>query len=119
MYEIGKVFRNEGVDSTHNPEFTTLEFYMAHADYLDLMDMTEDVLRKLLVTVHGAEKVEVPIFDIDAKTVTRGEAFMDSVKEEYRMLDFAGRFERYDVMETLGLDPLDLGKMDILRPKLR
>lgn len=44
VYEIGKQFRNEGIDLTHNPEFTTCEFYMAFADYYDLMDLTEQML---------------------------------------------------------------------------
>jgi hypothetical protein len=44
VYEIGKAFRNEGIDLTHNPEFTTCEFYMAYADYNDLMDLTETML---------------------------------------------------------------------------
>ena len=44
VYEIGKQFRNEGIDLTHNPEFTTLEFYMAYADYNDIMNMTETML---------------------------------------------------------------------------
>ena len=44
VYEIGKQFRNEGIDLTHNPEFTTCEFYMAFADYNDLMDMTEQMI---------------------------------------------------------------------------
>lgn len=44
VYEIGKLFRNEGIDLTHNPEFTTCEFYMAFADYNDLMEMTETLL---------------------------------------------------------------------------
>lgn len=44
VYEIGKQFRNEGIDLTHNPEFTTCEFYMAYADYNDLMEMTEKML---------------------------------------------------------------------------
>ena len=44
VFEIGKQFRNEGVDRTHNPEFTSLEFYMAYADYFDIMDMAEDLL---------------------------------------------------------------------------
>lgn len=71
VYEVGKVFRNEGIDSTHNPEFTTLEFYMAHADYKDLITMTEEMLRGLLTEIHGSTRVEIPVFDIDAKTVTR------------------------------------------------
>lgn len=54
VYEVGKVFRNEGIDSTHNPEFTSLEFYMAHADYRDLVIMTEDMMRGLLTEVHGS-----------------------------------------------------------------
>jgi len=44
VYEIGKQFRNEGIDLTHNPEFTTCEFYMAFADYNDLMEITEQML---------------------------------------------------------------------------
>ena len=44
VYEIGKQFRNEGIDLTHNPEFTTCEFYWAYADYNDLMKVTEDLV---------------------------------------------------------------------------
>lgn len=48
VYEIGRQFRNEGIDLTHNPEFTTCEFYMAYADYHDLMEITEKLLSGLL-----------------------------------------------------------------------
>ncbi len=44
VYEIGKQFRNEGIDMSHNPEFTTCEFYMAYADYHDLMKLTETMV---------------------------------------------------------------------------
>ena len=44
VYEIGRQFRNEGIDLTHNPEFTTCEFYMAYADYQDLMTITENMV---------------------------------------------------------------------------
>jgi lysyl-tRNA synthetase class 2 len=67
VYEIGKVFRNEGIDASHNPEFTSLEFYMAYKDYVDLMEMTEDLLKYLCREIYGSEHVMVPIFDIDGK----------------------------------------------------
>ena len=52
VYEINRSFRNEGVSTRHNPEFTMLEFYQAYADYHDLMDLTEDLLRQLIQHVH-------------------------------------------------------------------
>ena len=57
VYEIGRQFRNEGMDMTHNPEFTTCEFYMAYADYHDLMDMTEDMLRGMVKDITGSYKL--------------------------------------------------------------
>ncbi|XP_041478155.1 lysine--tRNA ligase-like isoform X1 [Lytechinus variegatus] len=57
VYEIGRQFRNEGIDLTHNPEFTTLEFYMAYADYNDLMDIAEKLLSGMVKFVTGSTKV--------------------------------------------------------------
>ncbi|KAK2708891.1 lysine--tRNA ligase-like isoform X2 [Artemia franciscana] len=57
VYEIGKQFRNEGIDLTHNPEFTTCEFYMAYADYIDLMKITEDMLSGMVKSIHGTYKI--------------------------------------------------------------
>jgi lysyl-tRNA synthetase class 2 len=54
VYEINRNFRNEGVSTRHNPEFTMLEFYQAYADYRDLMDLTEEMLRELARQVHGS-----------------------------------------------------------------
>lgn len=54
VYEIGRQFRNEGIDLTHNPEFTTLEFYMAYADVYDMMDMTEELVSELVRNVTGS-----------------------------------------------------------------
>lgn len=83
VYEIGKVFRNEGIDHSHNPEFTSLEFYMAYKDYIDLMDMTEDLLKYLCTEIYGSEHVMVPMFDIDAKK---------GGEKTYIELDFRGKF---------------------------
>ncbi len=58
VYEINRNFRNEGLSSRHNPEFTMLEFYEAYADYHDLMDLTEDMLRSLTREVLGSSQVE-------------------------------------------------------------
>ena len=53
VYEIGRQFRNEGIDLTHNPEFTTCEFYQAYADVYDLMDMTEELASGLVKHLIG------------------------------------------------------------------
>uniref|UniRef100_UPI00398F22CA lysine--tRNA ligase isoform X2 n=1 Tax=Pristiophorus japonicus TaxID=55135 RepID=UPI00398F22CA len=57
VYEIGRQFRNEGIDLTHNPEFTTCEFYMAYADYNDLMQITEKLLSGMVKHITGSYKV--------------------------------------------------------------
>ncbi len=57
VYEINRNFRNEGVSTRHNPEFTMLEFYQAYADYNDLMDITEDLLRQIATTLLGTTDV--------------------------------------------------------------
>ncbi|KAH8173635.1 tRNA synthetases class II (D, K and n) domain-containing protein [Sarocladium implicatum] len=58
VYEMGRQFRNESMDLTHNPEFTTLEFYMAYADVYDLMDMTEELVAGLVHHIHGSYKTK-------------------------------------------------------------
>lgn len=57
VYEMGRQFRNEGIDLTHNPEFTTCEFYMAYADYNDLMDMTEQLISGMVKDICGSYKI--------------------------------------------------------------
>lgn len=58
VYEIGKQFRNEGIDLTHNPEFTTCEFYMAYADYNDLMELTEKLMSGMVHSIFGSYKIK-------------------------------------------------------------
>ena len=65
VYEIGRQFRNEGMDMTHNPEFTTCEFYMAYADYEDLMKMTEEMLSGMVKEITGGYKVTIEGHQVD------------------------------------------------------
>lgn len=58
VYEIGKQFRNEGIDLTHNPEFTTCEFYMAYADYEDILRMTEEMISGMVFEFFGKYEIE-------------------------------------------------------------
>jgi lysyl-tRNA synthetase, class II len=58
VYEIGRQFRNEGIDLTHNPEFTTCEFYMAYADYKDLMALTEEMVSGMVMKLKGSHVIE-------------------------------------------------------------
>ncbi len=59
VYEFGKMFRNEGMDRTHNPEFTSLEFYVAYKDYHWMMNLTEEIFEKVTLTLHGQTKISV------------------------------------------------------------
>jgi lysyl-tRNA synthetase class 2 len=79
VFEINRSFRNEGLSTRHNPEFTMLEFYCAYADYQDAMDLTEDMLRKLMASVTGSTVVPY-----------QGSTF-----------DFSRPFERLTVVEAI------------------
>ncbi|SFE68111.1 lysine--tRNA ligase [Thermoflexibacter ruber] len=59
VYEFGKMFRNEGMDRTHNPEFTALEFYVAYKDYHWMMGITEEIFEKVALAVHGTTEIKV------------------------------------------------------------
>jgi len=111
VYEIGRQFRNEGIDLTHNPEFTTCEFYQAYADYEDLMVMTEEMLSGMV------------------KEITGGFKFMYAPKPgaEEVEIDFTPPFKRISMMDGLNetmnttLPPLDdpeiIPKLQVLLAK--
>ncbi|CAM6101399.1 unnamed protein product [Calypogeia fissa] len=86
VYEIGKQFRNEGIDLTHNPEFTTCEFYMAYADYNDLMNLTEELLSGLVKELTGGYKIKYHTNGADHEPVE---------------IDFTPPFRRIDMLEGL------------------
>ncbi|MDA0712378.1 MAG: lysine--tRNA ligase [bacterium] len=65
VYEIGRIFRNEGVDTTHNPEFTSIEFYMAYADFNDLMNLTEAMLKTIIEKTCGQLQIEYKGHNLD------------------------------------------------------
>jgi len=70
VYEMGKLFRNEGMDQTHNPEFTSVEFYWAYKDYNDLMDFTEVMLNELVKKVCGSEVISITMEDGSKKEIS-------------------------------------------------
>jgi lysyl-tRNA synthetase class 2 len=69
VYEIGRQFRNEGIDMTHNPEFTTCEFYWAYQDYNDLMHITEQMVSGMVFEITGSYQIEYPKSDGTMQTV--------------------------------------------------
>jgi lysyl-tRNA synthetase class 2 len=81
VFEINRSFRNEGVSTRHNPEFTMLEFYQAYADYHDLMDLTEDLLRKLSSEVLGTTMVKYQGEEHDFGKPFRRMTVFDSILE--------------------------------------
>ncbi|HLS98393.1 MAG TPA: amino acid--tRNA ligase-related protein, partial [Porticoccaceae bacterium] len=89
VYEINRNFRNEGLSTRHNPEFTMLEFYQAYADYNDLMDLTEDMLRKLCLEVLGTAQVRNTVKNAD------GEVLQET------LYDFDKPFRRLSVFDAI------------------
>lgn len=80
VYEIGRVFRNEGMDVRHNPEFTSVEFYQAYADYRDMMDLTEKIILTAAKDVLGTTKITYDGTEIDLANVRRV-SMNDAVRE--------------------------------------
>lgn len=86
VYEIGRIFRNEGMDTRHNPEFTTIEIYEAYADYHDVMDLTEELIRYCAREVCGTEQITYQGVEIDLSHFERL-TMIDAVKK-YSGVDF-------------------------------
>lgn len=81
VYEFAKDFRNEGMDRTHNPEFTVMEMYAAYKDYNWMMDTTEKLLEKIAITLHGTTQVEFNGKIIDYKAPYKRIGILDAIKE--------------------------------------
>ncbi|MFD1817029.1 lysyl-tRNA synthetase, class II [Pseudarcicella hirudinis] len=91
VYEFGKMFRNEGMDRTHNPEFTSLEFYVAYKDYNWMMGITEEIFEKVALATNGTTKVIVGENEID-------------FEGPFTRLTIAGAIEKYTGINVEGME---------------
>ena len=111
VYEFAKDFRNEGMDRTHNPEFTVMEIYVAYKDYFWMMEFTEQMLEKVAMTLHGTTKVQIGDKTVDFKAPFRRITMLDAIKE-YTGVDISGMDEtgikkvckdlKLEIDETMG-----------------
>jgi lysyl-tRNA synthetase class 2 len=81
VYEFSRNFRNEGMDRTHNPEFTILEWYTAYKDYFWMMNVTENLLERVAIALHGTTDVSVGDKTISFKTPFKRISIFDAIKE--------------------------------------
>ncbi|MEP7268317.1 MAG: lysine--tRNA ligase, partial [Saprospiraceae bacterium] len=81
VYEIGKMFRNEGMDRTHNPEFTSMEIYVAYKDYVWMMEMVEQLIEQIALALHGTTEVKYGDQVLNFKGPYRRLSMHDSIKE--------------------------------------
>lgn len=105
VYEFSKNFRNEGMDRTHNPEFTCMEIYVAYKDYNWMMDFTEKMLEKICTDVNGTTTVKVGDNVIDFKAPYRRVTMIDAIKE-HTGIDITGMDETAlrEVCAKLGVE---------------
>lgn len=106
VYEIGRVYRNEGVSTRHNPEFTMLELYEAYADFHDIMDLTENIVIHAADSVLGSRKLEYQGHAIDLSSPWQRRSMVDLI-EEHVGVDFKRDMtdrEAYALAEEHGID---------------
>ena len=115
VYEIGKNFRNEGMDRTHNPEFTCMELYVQYKDYNWMMSFTEQMLEKIALDVNGTTQVKIGDNLIDFKAPYKRVTMIDAIKE-FTGIDITGMDEAQlrDVCRQLNIeidDSMGKGKL--------
>ncbi len=105
VYEFAKDFRNEGMDRTHNPEFTAMEIYVAYKDYIWMMGFTEQIVERVALALHGTTKVQVGDKLIDFKTPYPRVTMADSIKE-HTGYDILGKNEEQlrEICDKLGIE---------------
>lgn len=92
VYEFAKDFRNEGMDRTHNPEFTVLEIYVAYKDYKWMMNFTEEMIERVAIALHGTTKVQLGDKVIDYKRPFKRVSMYEAIKE-HTGYDISGKSE--------------------------
>ena len=105
VYEIGKNFRNEGMDRTHNPEFTCMEIYVAYKDYNWMMEFTEKLVEKICLDVNGTTQVKIGDNIVDFKAPYRRVTMTDAIKE-HTGINITGMTEEQlrDAARSLGIE---------------
>ena len=112
VYEFSRNFRNEGMDRTHNPEFTVLEWYTAYKDYFWMMEITEQLFEKIALTLHGTTELKVGEKTINFKAPFKRISILDAIKENTG-IDISGMDEAglREVCKQLKIDvPPTIGK---------
>ncbi|NDG23737.1 MAG: lysine--tRNA ligase [Synechococcaceae bacterium WBB_10_009] len=106
VYELGRIFRNEGISTRHNPEFTSIEVYQAYADYGDMMDLTEQLIAHVAQQVCGGTRLSYQGTDIDLTPPWRRATMHDLVREATGLdfTSFGSRAEAAAAMEAQGLE---------------
>lgn len=105
VYEFAKDFRNEGMDRTHNPEFTVMEIYVAYKDYFWMMDFTEKMLEHVVKTVNGGTTVKIGDKEIDFKAPFKRISMIDAIKEHTGIdINGMGETELREVCKKLNVE---------------
>ena len=115
VYEFAKSFRNEGMDRTHNPEFTMVELYVAYKDYFWMMETTENLLEKIASDLNGTSKVKLGDATINFKAPYKRISILDSIKE-HTGIDVSNFDEKkmFETAKNLGIDvdkTMGMGKL--------
>ena len=118
VYEMGRMFRNEGMDIKHNPEFTNIELYAAYQDYHDMMDITEEIVSKVAQKVLGTTRITYQGQEIDLTAGWKRMSMIEAIKEQTGV-DFATIETDEQAMEVakklnIEIDPIKTSRGDII-----
>ncbi len=118
VYEMGRMFRNEGMDIKHNPEFTSIELYAAYQDYHDMMDITEEIISKAAQNVLGTTKITYQGTEIDLTPGWKRISMIDAIKEvtgvDFNQIETDEEAKKVAKDLNVELDELKLTRGDII-----